>query len=363
MSVRRVCVAVGAFLVSAGFGAQAGAVQVGVGPEMDCTMVGTAGDDFLFGSEGDDVICGLGGDDVISGGGGRDVIRAGDGRDIVDTSDSTDIVDDVGLVGEQRISGSFARGLYHAGRLTDADLPKAIPFSIRSSSVDCKTQDPFYVENQEIIWDGEPGLVGAYREAIAAALDGAEARGARVVSYRDGENGVIIKSDLPLDDLSVSVEAALVGVRFEFALDLLRFENTDGFDPAEQEQMNRWSRQVVLDQSLPSGEAFRVTVAPFCRDAKTRDQLQLGRDPGKVRQRDERLVERVLLGVWTPQLGLAAGMLGPEHVVVQQQVVVAEVFGRLGVGLDRSGVTRQLDLWVHDTNPHWNPRSARSSAR
>lgn len=47
----------------------------------ECTIVGTAGDDWLRGTRHDDVICALGGEDGVSGREGNDTLILGPGRD------------------------------------------------------------------------------------------------------------------------------------------------------------------------------------------------------------------------------------------------------------------------------------------
>jgi hypothetical protein len=56
-------------------------VQAAEFSKSKCTIIGTAGDDFLTGTKGRDVICGLGGNDLIQAGNGNDVIWGGSGND------------------------------------------------------------------------------------------------------------------------------------------------------------------------------------------------------------------------------------------------------------------------------------------
>ena len=56
-------------------------VQAAQFSKSKCTIIGTAGDDFLTGTKGRDVICGLGGNDLIQAGNGNDVIWGGSGND------------------------------------------------------------------------------------------------------------------------------------------------------------------------------------------------------------------------------------------------------------------------------------------
>lgn len=51
------------------------------GASVECTIIGTNGDDRLKGTGGNDVICGLGGNDKLSGFGGDDLMLGGPGKD------------------------------------------------------------------------------------------------------------------------------------------------------------------------------------------------------------------------------------------------------------------------------------------
>jgi Ca2+-binding RTX toxin-like protein len=50
---------------------------------LECTIIGTSGDDLLFGTDSDDVICGLGGNDILFGRRGDDRLIGGEGNDIL----------------------------------------------------------------------------------------------------------------------------------------------------------------------------------------------------------------------------------------------------------------------------------------
>lgn len=58
-----------------------------------CTIVGTAGDDFLVGTTGDDVICGRDGNDSLFGVAGEDVLLGEGDDDLLDGGDSADAMD------------------------------------------------------------------------------------------------------------------------------------------------------------------------------------------------------------------------------------------------------------------------------
>ena len=60
---------------------------------LECTVVGTDGNDVLSGTTEDDVVCGLGGDDVLTGGPGNDILDGGPGADQLDGEEGTDDLD------------------------------------------------------------------------------------------------------------------------------------------------------------------------------------------------------------------------------------------------------------------------------
>lgn len=69
---------------------------------------------------------------------------------------------------------------------------------------------------------------------------------------------------------------------------------------------------------------------PLGQDEDRRRQADSIRRRGQEGERDERLVERVVLGVERRQSRVAIGVLGPEHVVERLDPRVAEVLGCLG---------------------------------
>jgi Ca2+-binding RTX toxin-like protein len=81
-------------LLAVAVGAQADvAPQVTYGGKTyTCTLVGTAGKDFLVGTAGRDVVCGLGGDDVLTGGGRADVLVGGTGNDTLEGDSGADLL-------------------------------------------------------------------------------------------------------------------------------------------------------------------------------------------------------------------------------------------------------------------------------
>lgn len=63
-----------------------------VNPWKTCTIVGTAGDDYLLGTSGADVICGRGGNDTLAGLGGDDILRGGRGADRMQGDGGRDVL-------------------------------------------------------------------------------------------------------------------------------------------------------------------------------------------------------------------------------------------------------------------------------
>ena len=74
--------------------------------------------------------------------------------------------------------------------------------------------------------------------------------------------------------------------------------------------------------------------------------------PGEEAEQHERLVERVLLGVGAPQLGLPALVDGAEDVVVGDDVAEAEPLGGLGVVADGDRVVADLGGGEHGSELH-----------
>jgi hypothetical protein len=75
-------------------------------------------------------------------------------------------------------------------------------------------------------------------------------------------------------------------------------------------------------------------------------------DAGKVRVGDQGLVERIGFLIGTRQFRFSADMNGAEDMVVDHDVIVAQVLGSLGEGLDRTRIAAELDLRVNDTSFH-----------
>ncbi len=74
--------------------------------------------------------------------------------------------------------------------------------------------------------------------------------------------------------------------------------------------------------------------------------------PAEVRQQYEGLVEGILLGVGTQESRVAILVDGAEHVVVDQQVIIAELFGGLGPVANRGGIVSDFGGRENGTNLH-----------
>jgi len=96
------------------------------------------------------------------------------------------------------------------------------------------------------------------------------------------------------------------------------------------------------------------------QDQNAGDELKPRGHAGQEAEEHHRLVEWMLVRVRPRQLGLAARVRA-EHVVVDEQVVVAEPFGRLRVVLDGLDVVAELDLGEHDSVLHGEASWRRST--
>lgn len=86
-------------------------------PPVECTIVGTEGDDVVNGTAGDDVICALGGHDRARGGGGDDLILGGAGDDRLAGGVGDDLVR--GEAGSDRLVGGAGADALDGGEDDD----------------------------------------------------------------------------------------------------------------------------------------------------------------------------------------------------------------------------------------------------
>jgi hypothetical protein len=85
-----------------------------------------------------------------------------------------------------------------------------------------------------------------------------------------------------------------------------------------------------------------------------RDQLEPRGHRREKTKEHHGLVKRVLVGVGPSQAGLP-GRVSAQYVVIDEQVVIAEPLGRLGVVLDGLGIVAELGLRKHDPVLHGVP--------
>ena len=89
------------------------------------------------------------------------------------------------------------------------------------------------------------------------------------------------------------------------------------------------------------------------QDDDASDQLELLRAGAQVAEQDEHLVKRALVGVRRlPAELVEALQLGAQHVVEDEQVMVAGALGRLGIVADHRGVGADLRLRKHHAESH-----------
>ncbi len=119
--------------------------------------------------------------------------------------------------------------------------------------------------------------------------------------------------------------------------------------PADPDTQTKPAIRKQVDIRRLFGEQRRL---PLRQDDHAGDQLDLLGDAGEIGVGDQRLVERVGFLVGTGQLRFPAGMNGAEDMVVDDDMVVAQIFRRLGKRLDRPCIAAKLDLRVNHTSFH-----------
>src|ERR1700730_8315785 len=88
------------------------------------------------------------------------------------------------------------------------------------------------------------------------------------------------------------------------------------------------------------------------QDDHARRQSEVLGNTGEVSVGDQRLVERIVLFIRAGQLRFSAFMNGAEDMIVDHNMVVTEVFGRLGKRLDRPRIAAKFDLRINHTSFH-----------
>src|SRR2546425_1925369 len=82
---------------------------------------------------------------------------------------------------------------------------------------------------------------------------------------------------------------------------------------------------------------------PLRQDDDSGRELKAPSDSGKKPEKDHRLVKRMFVRVRAGQLRLALGMRS-QDMVVDEQIIISELFSRLRIILDRLRVVSELDL-------------------
>ena len=88
------------------------------------------------------------------------------------------------------------------------------------------------------------------------------------------------------------------------------------------------------------------------QDDHARYQFELLGDAGEVGVGDQRLVERIGFFIRAGQFRFSAGMNGAEDMIVDHNMVVTQLFGRLGKRLDRPCIAAKFDLRINHTSFH-----------
>jgi hypothetical protein len=97
------------------------------------------------------------------------------------------------------------------------------------------------------------------------------------------------------------------------------------------------------------GEQGRL---PLRQDDHARYQFEALGDAGEVGVGDQRLVEGIGFLVRAGQLRFSPGMNGAEDMIVDDDMVVTQVFRRLGKRLNRPCIAVEFDLRINHTGFH-----------
>ena len=95
-----------------------------------------------------------------------------------------------------------------------------------------------------------------------------------------------------------------------------------------------------IDRGRLLGDQCRL---PLGQDDDAGQEPQAGRDPREIGAEGERLVHRVLEGEGAVEVGMV-GLVGPDHMVGDDEEVVAESLDRLGIGAQRAEIGADLVL-------------------
>jgi hypothetical protein len=95
---------------------------------------------------------------------------------------------------------------------------------------------------------------------------------------------------------------------------------------------------------------------PLRQDDHVRHEPQLRGDPGQVREQHHRLVDDGVVPVRPIPAGIG-GRIGAEDVISGNQVLVAEILGRLGKGAHAAEVGAVEELCLREHDPYLHRRS------
>ena len=77
-------------------------------------------------------------------------------------------------------------------------------------------------------------------------------------------------------------------------------------------------------------------------------------DARKVGECDQRFVEGIGLFIRARQFRFPPGMIGAEDMIIDHDMIVPQVFRRLGERLDRPRVTTEVNLRINYASPHFS---------
>jgi hypothetical protein len=88
------------------------------------------------------------------------------------------------------------------------------------------------------------------------------------------------------------------------------------------------------------------------QDQHAGDELDLPGEPGEVTKQNQRLMEWISVALGRPPTR-AAGGIGADDMIVGQQVMKAQFFGRLGVVFDGTRIVADFGLWENHSDMHF----------
>jgi hypothetical protein len=88
------------------------------------------------------------------------------------------------------------------------------------------------------------------------------------------------------------------------------------------------------------------------QDDHTGNQFELFGDTGEVGVGDQRLVEGVGFLIRAGQLRFSAGMNGAEHMIIDDDMIITQIFRCLRKRLDGPGIAAEFDLRINHASLH-----------